>query len=164
MQVQNNNNIIMEEVLEVDENEIKEVLESHSEKIIVLQTKTNIHEEKIYGLDNKIINHSEKLHELELKDIAYESRFNNLDTTLARVENTTLQNLQTSNLLINTISQIAIGNSAGNTEIKKQEILSDTEIKKIKLNNNLSMALKIIGIVSLLITSFVAVKYGITIK
>jgi len=155
---------IAKEVLNVDENEIKEVLQSHSGKIIDLQTKTNIHEEKICGLDNKIINHGEKLHELELKDIAYETRFNSLDSTLARVENTTLQNLQTSNLLINTISQIAIGNSTGNTEIKKQEILSDTEIKKIKLNNNLSMALKIIGIVSLLITSFVAVKYGITIK
>jgi len=155
---------IAKEVLEVDENEIKEVLESHSGKIIDLQTKTNVHEEKICGLSDKMINHGEKLHELELKDIAYESRFNNLDNTLARVENTTLQNLQTSNLLINTISQIAIGNSTGNTEIKKQEILSYTEIKKIKLNNNLSMALKIIGIVSLLITSFVAVKYGITIK
>jgi len=155
---------IAKEVLEVDENEIKEVLQSHSGKIIDLQTKTIIHEEKICGLSDKMINHGEKLHELELKDIAYETRFNSLDSTLARVENTTLQNLQTSNLLINTISQIAIGNSTGNTEIKKQEILSDTEIKKIKLNNNLSMALKIIGIVSLLITSFVAVKYGITIK
>jgi len=155
---------IAKEVLNVDENEIKEVLQSHSGKIIDLQTKTIIHEEKICGLSDKMINHGEKLHELELKDIAYESRFNSLDSTLARVENTTLQNLQTSNLLINTISQIAIGNSTGNTEIKKQEILSDTEIKKIKLNNNLSMALKIIGIVSLLITSFVAVKYGITIK
>ena len=148
----------------MDENEIKEVLDSHSEKIIVLQTKTNVHEEKICGLSDQMINHGEKLHELELKDIAYESRFNSLDSTLARVENTTLQNLQTSNLLINTISQIAIGNSTGNTEIKKQEIISDTEIKKIKLHNNLSMALKIIGIVSLLITSIVAVKYGITIK
>jgi len=157
-------NMIMEEVLNVDEHEIKEVLESHSGKIIDLQTKTTQHEEKIHGLSDKMINHGEKLHELELKDIAYETRFNSLDSTLARVENTTLQNLQTSNLLINTISQIAIGNSTGNTEIKKQEILSDTEIKKIKLNNNLSMALKIIGIVSLLITSFVAVKYGITIK
>jgi len=155
---------IAKEVLNVDENEIKEVLQSHSGKIIDLQTKTIIHEEKICGLSDKMINHGEKLHELELKDIAYETRFNSLDSTLARVENTTLQNLQTSNLLINTISQIAIGNSTGNTEIKKQEILSDTEIKKIKLNNNLSMALKIIGIVSLLITSFVAVKYGITIK
>jgi len=155
---------IAKEVLEVDENEVKEILVSHSEKIVDLQSKTNIHEEKICGLSDKVINHGEKLHELELKDIAYESRFNNLDNTLARVENTTLQNLQTSNLLINTISQIAIGNSTGNTEIKKQEIISDTEIKKIKLNNNLSMALKIIGIVSLLITSFVAVKYGITIK
>ena len=148
----------------MDEHEIKEVLESHSGKIIDLQTKTTQHEEKIHGLSDKMINHGEKLHELELKDIAYETRFNSLDSTLARVENTTLQNLQTSNLLINTISQIAIGNSTGNTEIKKQEILSYTEIKKIKLNNNLSMALKIIGIVSLLITSFVAVKYGITIK
>jgi len=152
------------EVLEVDENEIKEVLESHSGKIIDLQTKTTQHEEKIHGLSDKIINHSEKLHELELKDISYETRFNSLDNTLARVENTTLQNLQTSNLLINTISQIAIGNSTGNTEIKKQEIISNTEIKKIKLHNNLSMALKIIGIVSLLITSVVAVKYGISIK
>jgi len=159
-----NKNIIMEEVDNVDENEIKEVLDSHSEKIIDLQIKTTTHEEKICGLSDKIINHGGKLHELELKDISYENRFNSLDNTLARVENTTLQNLQTSNLLINTISQIAIGNSTGNTEIKKQEILSDTEIKKIKLHNNLSMALKILGIVSLLITSVVAVKYGITIK
>jgi len=148
------NNIIMEEVLEVgieeEINEVKDVLDLHKQTL-------KTHEDKLY-------NHDEKIQLLEIKGAGYAERFNSIDTTLARVENTTLQNLQTSNLLINTISQIAIGNSTGNTEIKKQELISDTEIKKIKLHNNLSMALKIIGIVSLLITSIVAVKYGITIK
>ena len=154
-------NIIMEEeLIEVDEHEIKEVLESHSEKIIVLQTKTNIHEEKICGLDNKI-------HGIEVKNATYDERFNSIDsqfdsikTTLVRMENT---QLQSSNILLNALSQIAINTSSTKNEIAKEDNKSENEIIKGKMDNNTKVVLKVLGIVAIVITGIFAAKYGVSI-
>jgi len=158
MQVQN---IIMEEVLEVDEHEIKEVLESHSEKIIVLQTKTNLHEEKISGLDNKI-------HGLEVKNATYDERFNSIDsqfdsikTTLVRMENT---QLQSSNILLNALSQIAINTSSTKNEIDKEDNKSENEFAKGKMDNTTKIVLKVLAVISTLVLAYIGGKYGISIK
>lgn len=156
-----NNNIIMEEVGNVDENEIKEVLESHSEKIIVLQTKTNLHEEKICGLDNKI-------HGLEVKNATYDERFNSIDsqfdsikTTLVRMENT---QLQSSNILLNALSQIAINTSSTKNEIDKEDNKSENEFAKGKMDNTTKIVLKVLAVISTLVLAYIGGKYGISIK
>ena len=141
--------VFEEMAIEDEVKEVKEVLDSHKQTL-------KVHEDR---LDT----HDDKITELEIKNAGFAERFNSIDTTLARVENTTLQNLQTSNLLINTISQIAIGNAKSNNDIAKAETKGGTEITKIKLNNNTKVVLKVLALVSLLISAFVAGKYGIKI-
>jgi len=146
---------LMEEVLEnMDENEIKEVLDSHKQTL-------NEH-------DNRLKNHDEKITELQIKNAGYDQRFDNIDhqfdsikNSLTRIEN---NNLQSSTILLNALSTIATGNASSKNDILKEETKGETEIKKVKLHNNLTITLKILAIISLLITSIVAVKYGITIK
>ena len=145
----------------MDEHEIKEVLESHSEKIIVLQTKTNLHEEKISGLDNKI-------HGLEVKNATYDERFNSIDsqfdsikTTLVRMENT---QLQSSNILLNALSQIAINTSSTKNEIEKEDNKSENEIIKGKMDSTTKIVLKVLAVISTLVLAYIGGKYGISIK
>ena len=150
-----------EELIDVDEHEIKEVLESHSEKIIVLQTKTNINEEKILGLDNKI-------HGIEVKNATYDERFNSIDsqfdsikTTLVRMENT---QLQSSNILLNALSQIAINTSSTKNEIDKEDNKSENEFAKGKMDNTTKIVLKVLAVISTLVLAYIGGKYGISIK
>ena len=82
------------------------------------------------------------------------------DSTLARVENTTLQNLQTSNLLINTISQIAIGNAKSSNSLEENM----SEITKVKLNNGTKIILKILAVISAITIAYIGGKYSISVK
>lgn len=145
----------------MDDNEIKEALENHSEKIIVLQTKTNAHEEKICGLDIKI-------YSLEVKNATYDERFNSIDnqfdsikTTLVRMENT---QLQSSNILLNALSQIAINTSSTKNEIDKEDNKSENEIIKGKMDNTTKIVIQVLAVISAIALGWLSSKYGVSIK
>ena len=115
------------------------------------------HEKRICEHDTKLDKQGEKIHGLELKDIGFEGRFTHIDaqigdlkTTLIRMENTSLQ---TTNILMSTLSQIAINTNSANFEIKKEENQGSNEIIKIKLNNKANITLKILAIIGGLISA-----------
>lgn len=124
------------EVLEVDENEIKEVLEKHESQL-------SDHAEKIVDLQIKNASHSERFTHID-------SQIGDLKTTLIRMENTSLQ---TTNILMNTLSQIAINTNSNAFEIKKEDNKDNNELMKIRLGNRANITLKILGIIGGLISA-----------
>ena len=147
-------NIIMEEVLELGIEE--DVL-----------CKLDDHEKKLSDHDTRLNQHGEKLHELEIKNAGYDARFDFIDSefntikiSLARIEN---NSLQSSNILLSTLSQIAINTSSTKNEIEKEDNKSENEIIKGKMDNKTKVILKALGIVAIVITGFFAAKYGVTI-
>jgi len=115
------------------------------------------HEAKLCDHSGKLIEHGEKIHALEIKDIGFEGRFTHIDsqigdlkTTLIRMENTSLQ---TTNILMNTLSQIAININATNCEIKKEDNKDNNELTKMRLGNRANITLKILGIIGGLISA-----------
>ena len=147
-------NIIMEEVLELGIEE--DVL-----------CKLDDHEKKLSDHDTRLNQHGEKLHELEIKNAGYDARFDFIDSefntikiSLARIEN---NSLQSSNILLSTLSQIAINTSSTKNEIEKEDNKSENDIIKGKMDNNTKVVLKVLGIVAIMITGFFAAKYGVSI-
>ncbi|HBY20573.1 MAG TPA: hypothetical protein DEG71_06140 [Clostridiales bacterium] len=150
-----NNNIIMEEVLEVDENEVKEVLDvldSHKQIL-------DIHEKKI-------VNHDDKIHGLEAKNYGYDERFNSVDiqfdsikTTLVRFESNYLQSASS---MTNLMTQIFLNTNNNNTEIIKTKDTNETEVMKIRLGNRANITLKILaiigGVISTITIGYFALK------
>ena len=158
-------NIIMEEVLEVDENEVISKLEDHEKRI-------SYNSEKIEKHEQKINHHEDEITALQIRGATNDERFNSIDlqfsevkSCLTRIEN---NNYQSTNLLVSTISSIAQANSKNSNEIAKVEAKGETEITKIRLNNNAKFVLKtlaiISGVISILLTGYFSAKYGITIQ
>jgi len=144
----------------VDENEIIVKLEDHEKRI-------SYNSEKIEKHDQKINHHDDEITALQIRGATNDERFNSIDlqfsevkSCLTRIEN---NNYQSTNLLVSTISSIAQSNSKSNNELAKVEAKGGNEITKIRLNNNTKMVLKALAVISLLISAFVAGKYGIKI-
>ena len=150
----------MKEVIEVDENQIKEALDLH------LQT-LNDHEKKICDHEIKLTHIDDEIDMLQIKNATYDERFNSIDFqfdtikgTLVRMENASLA---TSSILINSLSQIATNANATSCEIKKDANNNKAEIIKAKIDNSTKVVLKVLGIISLIVAGFFAVKYGVSI-
>ena len=148
-------NIIMEEVLEVGIEE--DVL-----------CKLDDHEKKLSDHDTRLNQHGEKLHELEIKNAGYDARFDFIDSefntikiSLARIEN---NSLQSSNILLSTLSQIAINTSSTKNEIDKEDNKSENEFAKGKMDNTTKIVLKVLAVISTLVLAYIGGKYGISIK
>jgi len=148
-------NIIMEEVLELGIEE--DVL-----------CKLDDHEKKLSDHDTRLNQHGEKLHELEIKNAGYDARFDFIDSefntikiSLARIEN---NSLQSSNILLSTLSQIAINTSSTKNEIEKEDNKSENEIIKGKMDNKTKIVLKVLAVISTLVLAYIGGKYGISIK
>jgi len=125
------------------------------------------HETKLKEHDTRLNQHGEKLHELEIKNAGYDARFDFIDSefntikiSLARIEN---NSLQSSNILLSTLSQIAINTSSTKNEIDKEDSKSENEIIKGKMDNNTKVILKVLGIVGAVVTGFFLAKYGVNI-
>jgi len=154
MQVQNNN-IIMEEVDNVGIEE--DVL-----------CKLDDHEKKLSDHDTRLNQHGEKLHELEIKNAGYDARFDFIDSefntikiSLARIEN---NSLQSSNILLSTLSQIAINTSSTKNEIEKEDNKSENEIIKGKMDNKTKIVIQVLTVISAVALGWLSNKYGISIK
>jgi len=148
-------NIIMEEVLELGIEE--DVL-----------CKLDDHEKKLSDHDTRLNQHGEKLHELEIKNAGYDARFDFIDSefntikiSLARIEN---NSLQSSNILLSTLSQIAINTSSTKNEIEKEDNKSENEIIKGKMDSTTKIVLKVLAVISTLVLAYIGGKYGISIK
>jgi len=144
----------------------KELIDNMAIEDEVLE-KLGDHEKKLSDHDTRLNQHGEKLHELEIKNAGYDARFDFIDSefntikiSLARIEN---NSLQSSNILLSTLSQIAINTSSTKNEIEKEDNKSENEIIKGKMDNKTKVILKALGIVAIVITGFFAAKYGVTI-
>jgi len=144
---------------------MEEVLEVGIEEDVLC--KLDDHEKKLSDHDTRLNQHGEKLHELEIKNAGYDARFDFIDSefntikiSLARIEN---NSLQSSNILLSTLSQIAINTSSTKNEIEKEDNKSENDIIKGKMDNNTKVVLKVLGIVAIMITGFFAAKYGVSI-
>jgi len=145
----------------------KELIDNMAIEDEVLE-KLGDHETKLKEHDTRLNQHGEKLHELEIKNAGYDARFDFIDSefntikiSLARIENSSLQS---SNILLSTLSQIAINTSTNSNEIVKDSIKNEGDIKKIKLNNNLKISLKILAILGACLAGYLTSEYGINIK
>ena len=143
------------------EEEVISKLEDHEKRI-------SYNSEKIEKHEQKINHHEDEITALQIRGATNEQRFNNLDdkidsinVSLVRMENS---QLQSTNLLVNTISNIATANSKSNNDIAKSEVKNEAEITKKKMSNNLAIILKVLGIVSILIGSYFSAKYGVSSK
>jgi len=67
--------------------------------------------------------------------------------------------LQGTNLLMSTISQIAVGNAKSNNSNIKENIKNEAEITKKKMSNNLALGLKILTVISAVILGYLSAKY-----
>jgi len=168
-------NIMQKEVLEVDEHEIKEefekvlgTLDGHGKKIEEHDRVILANSKKIEEHTDKITKHDKQIVELQMKDIGFEGRFNSIDLQFVEVKNclTRMENsqLQSTNLLVNTISNIATANSKSNNEIAKVEVKNEAEITKTKMSNNLAISLKVLALVGACLAGWLSSKYGINIK
>jgi len=156
-------NIIMEGVddnMGIEE-EVISKLEDHEKRISNNSEKIGIHEQKIN-------HHEDEITALQIRGATNEQRFNNLDdkidsinVSLVRMENS---QLQSTNLLVNTISNIATANSKSSNEIAKVEAKGETEITKIRLNNNTKLILKALAVISGIILAYIGGKYGVSVK
>ncbi|OLN27514.1 hypothetical protein DSOL_4486 [Desulfosporosinus metallidurans] len=141
-----------------NETEIKKVLDFYKQTL-------DAHEGKLSELDKYQImlqKHENSITDLQLKSATYEQRFTNLDsqvsdikTTLVRMENSSLQS---TNVLMNTLSRIAINTSSEKMKIEKEDSKSTHEIAKVKLNNNAKIILKALALVGSLIVAYFAGK------
>ena len=159
-------NIIMEGVDNMGiEEEVISKLEDHEKRICSNSEKIEKHEQKIN-------HHEDEITALQIRGATNEQRFNNLDDkidsiniSLVRMENS---QLQSTNLLVNTISNIATANSKNSNDIEKNISKGSVEITKIRLNNNAKFVLKtlaiISGVISILLTGYFGAKYGITVQ
>ena len=134
----------------------KELIDNMAIEDEVLE-KLGDHETKLKEHDTRLNQHGEKLHELEIKNAGYDARFDFIDSefntikiSLARIEN---NSLQSSNILLSTLSQIAINTSSTKNEIDKEDNKDNNEIMKIRLGNRANITLKILGIIGGLISA-----------
>ena len=159
----------------MDENEIKEefekvlgTLDGHGKKIEEHDRVILANSKKIEVHTDKLSEHDKQIIELQMKDIGFEGRFNSIDLQFVEVKNclTRMENsqLQSTNLLVNTISNIATANSKSNNEIAKVEIKNEAEITKKKMSNNLAIGLKIITVISAIVLGWFSAKYGVSLK
>jgi len=130
--------------------------------------KLSDHDKRICEHDSRLNDQNDKISDLQIKSAGYAERFTSIDTqfsdikvTLTRMENSSLQ---TSNFLMNAISQIAIGNSKSSNDIEKNISKGNVEITRTKMNNNLTIALKILGVISAIALGWISARYGISIK
>ena len=154
---------LMEEVLENMgiEEEVISKLEDHEKRI-------SYNSEKIEKHDQKINHHDDEITALQIRGASNEQRFNNLDdkidsinVSLVRMENS---QLQSTNLLVNTISNIATANSKSSNDIAKNELKNEAEITKKKMSNNLAIGLKILTVISAIVLGWFSAKYGVSLK
>ena len=143
---------IVKEVLEMslDDNEVKEILDDHGNRIIKLEIDTATTKEKMFGLEEQV------------KDIK---------GTLVRFEN---NYLQTTSSMTNLMTQLVLNTSNNNTEIikskdiketeiTKSENVKDTEIIKTKDNNKKDIIIKVLAILGACLAGMFMAKYGVTI-
>jgi len=145
---------------------MEEVLEVGIEEDVLC--KLDDHEKKLSDHDTRLNQHGEKLHELEIKNAGYDARFDFIDSefntikiSLARIEN---NSLQSSNILLSTLSQIAINTSSTKNEIDKEDNKSENEFAKGKMDNTTKIVLKVLAVISTLVLAYIGGKYGISIK
>ena len=138
---------------------MKEVLEVSIEEDVL---------DKLDDHEKKLDDHEKKIIDLQIKSAGFAERFTSIDgkiedikITLNRMEN---NSLQSTNILLNTMSQIAVNTSASTNEIEKENNKSGNEIKKVKLNGKFKLMLKIVSVISALIIAYVGGKYGISIR
>lgn len=136
------------------EDDVLEKLDEHGKKL-------DSHDKKLEEHDKKLCVHDDKLVEFQIINAGFAERFNNIDATLVRIENSSLQS---SNILLNTMSQIAINTSSGKMEIAKENSKSGNEIVKTKINNNLAIVLKVLGVISAVGLGYLSARYGISVK
>jgi len=148
------------------DNIAKEVLEVAIEDDLLF--KIDDHEKRITEHDIKLNHQGEKIHELEIKNAGYDARFDFIDSefntikiSLARIEN---NSLQSSNILLSTLSQIAINTSSTKNEIDKEDNKSENEFAKGKMDNTTKIVLKVLAVISTLVLAYIGGKYGISIK
>ena len=99
------------------EPEVKEILDSH---------------------EQTLADHSEKIHKMQLDNAGIKEKLNSVEGIVARFET---NYYQTSNSIMQTMSQLVVNTSAQNTEITK-----------VKIDNKTKVILKVLGIFALLIT------------
>ena len=143
------------------EEEVISKLEDHEKRICNNSEKISTH-------DQKINHHEDEITALQIRGASNEQRFNNLDdkidsinVSLIRIET---NGLQGTNLLMSTLSQIAISNSKSNNDIAKSEVKNEAEITKKKMSNNLAIGLKILTVISAVILGWFSAKYGVSLK
>ena len=139
------------------EEEVISKLEDHEKRISYNSEKLGIHEQKIN-------HHEDEITALQIRGATNEQRFNNLDdkidsinVSLIRIET---NGLQGTNLLMSTISQIAVGNAKSNNSLEKNK----SEITKVKITSGTKIALKILAVISAVALAYIGGKYGISIK
>jgi len=138
---------VKEEVLEMglDENEVKEMLDDHG---------------------RKLEDHEFKIQKLEVEGATVKEKINGLQTQMTDVKDvvTRFENnyLQTTNSMMNTMTQLVLNTSKSNIEIKKIESKSGTEITKVKSNNIKDILISVFKVMGTALAAFFAAKYGIS--
>lgn len=127
----------MEEVLNLglDDNEVKEILDEHGNRINRLE------------IDNASI--KEKLNSISLQMGDTKEQVTDLKDAVARLETTVLT---TNNSILSTLSQVVTNTNNNSTQIITTE-----------KNNKKDIIIKILGIIGACVTGYLAAKFGLNV-
>jgi len=145
---------------------MKEVLEVAIEDDVL--EKLGDHEKKLDEHDKFLINHNDKIQGLEVTTSVLKEKMCSLEGIVTRFE---ANSYQTQNNMMQLLSQVIVNTSNSSVEIVKNATQSDiqfnknkTEIAKVKNTNSMTIIVKTLAVVSIIISGYLFVRYGVPIK